>query len=144
MGRSNYAEKVARMLGWQRVGYQPETRYWTSGTKSWKTEKVFSGPLDRMWSGWQKVSAWEGISARSVIRSTGIVMTGVETPTPNQMVTFRTQRALKSQTPQTWGQYGPTGYGGPAEADMYYAEVAAQSNRPQMSTARRLLGLMRG
>lgn len=136
---SDYANAIAGMLGWRKVGYQPETRYYTSGTKTWVTEKVFSGPLDRMRSGTQKVSAWQGIGAYMTERSTGTVMTGTFNPTPNQATPFRTQRALKSQTP---GQY-VIAYG-QADADTYYATVAAQASQQTVSTMKRLRKIMMG
>lgn len=132
-----YAEKVANLLGWQRVGYQPETRWMTSGTKAWKTEKVFSGPLDRMWSGYQKVSAWEGTSAIRTTRSTGVVMTGTENPTPNMMTPFRTQRALKDSSQSEWN-VAP----GWVPTDMYYDAVYAAQQRTSQGIMSRFLAAM--
>lgn len=133
MNAGNYAQKVANYLGFTKVGYQPETRWYTSGTKSWKTEKAFSGPLDRMRSGTQKVSAWEGLGAILTVRSTGAVMSGTNTPDPNQMTPYRTQRALKQNTQWQWGPAF-----GQMQSDMYYATVAAQANQPQQSFLNRL------
>lgn len=133
MGAATYAKRVAAYLGWQRVGYQPENRWYTSGTKAWVTEKVFSGPLDRMNSGTQKVSAWQGISAIRTTRTTGVVMTGTVTPTPNQMTPWRTQRALKSGNQWEWQPAT-----GMMESNLMYAETAAVANEPQQTVMNRL------
>lgn len=135
----SYSERVYAEMGIATPAYLPEDRWRTSGLTAWVTQRPFTGPLDRMWSGWQKVSAWEGPAAYLTTRSTGFSLTAGMDPDPNQLQSFRTPRALKDSNQEEW--FSPYGR---VQSDQYYALMGNGYPQRQPSVLSRLVSRLRG
>lgn len=131
-----YSDKVYRDLGIAAPSWRPETRWPTSGVESWiYSPDIRSGALDRMWSGVQKESPYNmGPGTLNLFRFTGAVTTGGTNPDSNQMVPYRTARALQDSNQ---GQYAyPSG---PMISDMAYAATYANAQGTPQGIVSRLM-----